>query len=163
MKRVVPLLAVVVSLWWLGGCSGSHTLTSPTTTSAVVSPAGSWSGSISDAISGDGTVQLALSELPPSPLNGATLTGTWSATFRNGDSFSGPAAGGLYPPKDYGISLYVQTPSPPCLTDSGSSSGSAPLSFTLIRVVVTSTRLTAVSGRLSCNGSTFGTVTLSKQ
>lgn len=160
MKRIVSLLAVVLSFAWLVGCGGT-TPTSPT--SSVASPVGNWSGSISDAISGSGTLQLALSELPPPALNGTSLTGTWSATFKNGDSFSGPAAGGLYSGNGYGITLYVQIPVPPCATDSGSNGGSAPLSFTLINVVLTSSQLTAVSGRTSCNGYTFGTVTVSKQ
>jgi hypothetical protein len=145
----------------VAGC-GSATPTSPTTTSSVVSPAGNWSGSISDAISGDGTMQLALSELSPPTPTGTSLTGTWSATFKNGDSFSGPAVGGLFLPNGYGITLYVQTPPPPCATGSGPG-GSAPLGFTLINVVVTSSRLTAVTGRISCNGMSLGTVNLSKQ
>jgi hypothetical protein len=145
----------------VAGCGGSGTPTSPTTTSSVASPAGSWSGSISDAISGDGTMQLALSEQATNSLN--SLAGTWAATFKNGDSFSGPAGAGLYLPNGYGIMLYVQQPPPPCATGSGPG-GSAPLSFTLINVVVTSSRLTAVAGRLSCSGGpVFGTVSLSKQ
>jgi hypothetical protein len=95
-------------------------------------------------------MQLALSELSPPTLTGTSLTGTWSATFKNGDSFSGPAGAGLYLPNGYGITLTVQTPVPPCETGPGG--GSAPLGFTLINVVVTSSRLTAVSGRISCNG-----------
>jgi hypothetical protein len=57
--------------------------------------------------------------------------------------------------------LYVLPP-PPCATASGPGA-SALLSFTLINVVVTSSQLTAVSGRLSCSGTNFGTVNLSKQ
>lgn len=152
----VVLLAAVIVLQT--GC-GSATPTSPT--SSVASPAGSWSGSISDAISGAGTMQLALSEPSPSTPTGTSLTGTWSASFKNGDSFSGPAVA-EWASSSYGITLYVQTPLPPCATGSGG--GSAALSFTLINVVVTSSQLTAVSGRLSCNGGPlFGTVTLSKQ
>ena len=153
-RRLAPVVAVMLSV---AGCSGSATPTSPTTTSSVVSPAGSWSGSIRDAISGDGTMQFALSEQASN-----SLTGTWSGTFKNGDSFSGPASAGLFLPNGYGITLYVQQPPPPCATGSGSG-GSAALSFTLINVVVTSSRLTAVSGRTSCNGTSFGAVNLSKQ
>jgi hypothetical protein len=136
----------------VAGCSGGAVPASPTTTSQG-SPAGRWSGSISDAVSGDGTVQLALSEQSPN-----SLTGTWSATFKNGDRFSGPAVGGLFSPTGYGIMLYVE-PRPPCTGPVGS----APLGFTLIDVVVTSNRLTAVAGRTSCNGPSFGTVSLSTQ
>lgn len=152
-RRLASVVAVMLSV---AGCSGNATPTSPTTTSSAVSPAGSWSGSISDLISGDGTMQLSLSDQAPN-----SLTGNWSATFKNGDSFSGPAVAGLYLSNGYGIMLYVQPP-PPCVTGSGPG-GSAPLSFTLINVVVTSSQLTAVTGRLSCSGTTFGTVNLSKQ
>jgi hypothetical protein len=98
-------------------------------------------------------MHLALSEQAPN-----SLTGTWSATFKNGDSFSGPAGGGLFAPTGYGITLDVD-PQPPC----AGPGGSAPLGFTLINVVVTSNRLTAVAGRISCNGASFGTVSLSTQ
>ena len=154
-RRLAPVVAVMVSV---AGCGGNPTSASPTTTSSVASPAGSWSGSISDPISGDGTAQLSLSDQAPN-----LLSGTWSATFRNGESFSGPAVASLLQSNGYGIVLYVQPP-PPCATGSGPG-GSTLLSFTLINVVVTSSRLTAASGRLSCSGSSlsFGTVNLSKQ
>lgn len=149
-RRLAPVVAVIVSV---AGCSGNATPTSPTTTSSLVSPAGSWSGSISDPISGDGTAQLSLIDQAPN-----SLTGTWSATFKDGDSFSGPASAGLNAPTGYGIMLYVE-PQPPC----AGPGGSALLGFTLINVVVTSSRLTAVAGRTSCNGFSFGTVNLSKR
>jgi|RhiMetdeSRZDD1v2_1073273.scaffolds.fasta_scaffold50068_2 hypothetical protein len=154
-RRLAPVVAAMLSV---AGCSRHATPTSPTTTSSAVSPAGSWSGSISDPISGDGTMQLSLSDQAPN-----SLTGTWSATFRNGDNFSGPAVAGLYLSNGYGIMLYVQPP-PPCATGSGPG-GSALLSVTLINVVVTSRQLTAMTGRISCSGTTltFGTVNLSKQ
>jgi hypothetical protein len=152
-RRLTPVVALMLSI---AGCSGNAPPTSPTTTSSPVSPAGHWSGSISDPISGDGTMQLSLSDQAPN-----SLTGTWSATFKNGDSFSGLAVAGLYLPNGYGIMLYVQPP-PPCANGSGPG-GSAPLSFTLINIVVTSRQLTAVTGRLSCSGNTFGTVNLEKQ
>jgi hypothetical protein len=147
--RLAFVLAVMLSV---AGCSGGAIPTSPTTTSSGGSPAGSWSGSISDAISGDGTMQLALSEQAPN-----SLTGTWSGTFKNGDSFSGLAVAGVFAPTGYGIILYVD-PQPPC----AGPGGAAPLGFTLINVVVTSNRLTAVAGRTSCNGPSFGTVSLSE-
>jgi len=149
-RRFAPVVAVIVSV---AGCGGNDTPTSPTTTSSFVSPAGSWSGSISDPISGDGTAQLSLTDQGQN-----RLSGTWSATFRNGDSFSGPAFAELTPPTGYGMMLYV-LPQSECT----GSSGSALLGFTLIEVAVTSSRLTAVSGRLSCNGFSFGTVNLSKR
>ena len=98
--RLAPVVAVMLSV---AGCSGGATPISPPPTSSVVSPAGRWSGSISDAISGDGTMQLALSEQAPN-----SLTGTWSATFKKGDSFSGRAVVGLFAPTGYGVILYVE-------------------------------------------------------
>jgi hypothetical protein len=154
-RWLAPIVAMTLSV---AGC-GSGTATSPTP--AVVSPVGSWSGSITDAIAGDGSMQLALSEQSAGALN--SLAGTWTATFKNGESFSGPAVGGLYLPNGYGIMLYVGQPLPPCLTESGPG-GSALVGFTLINVVATSSRLTAVAGRLSCSGGpAFGSVSLSKQ
>jgi hypothetical protein len=155
-RRFSLFVAVMVSV---AGCSGNATPTSPSppTTSTVVSPAGSWSGSISDPISGEGTTQLSLTDQAAN-----SLTGTWSAMFRNGDSFSGPVVATPVQPNDYLITLSVQ-PLPPCASESGAG-GSTLLAFTLINVVVTSNRLTAVSGRLSCSpGFRFGTVNLSKQ
>ena len=149
-RRLAAIVAVIVSV---AGCGGNDTPTSPTTTSSVVSPAGNWAGSISDPISGDGTAQLSLRDQAPN-----SLTGTWSATFKNGDSFSGPAMAGLFAPTGYGVMLYVEPP-PPC----AGTGGSAPLGFTLINVAVTPSRLTAVAARTSCNGTSFGAVNLSKQ
>ena len=63
--RLAPVLALMLIV---AACSGGATPPSPTTTSSGVSPAGSWSGSISDAISGDGTMELALSEQAPNTL-----------------------------------------------------------------------------------------------
>jgi hypothetical protein len=149
-RRLAPVVAVMVIV---AGCGGNATPTSPTPPSSVVSPAGSWSGSISDAISGDGTMQLALSEQTPD-----LLTGTWSATFHRGDTFSGPVSAPLRASSGYAIMLYVD-PQPSC----AGPGGSAPIGFTLINLAVTSSRLTAVAGRTSCNGFSFGTVNLSKQ
>jgi hypothetical protein len=146
-RRLAPIIAVLLSV---GGCGGSAT--APTTTSPA-SPSGSWSGSISDPVSGDGTARLSLSDQAPN-----ALIGTWSAMFRNGDRFSGPAVANLVLPNGYAITLTAE-PQPPCATGSGPDL----LGFTLINVVVTSSQLTAVSGRLSCSGPSFGTVNLSKQ
>ena len=152
-RRFAPIVAMIVSLV---GCGGGSTPGSPTAASSVVSPVGSWSGSINDPISGDGTLRLSLAAQSQD-----SLTGTWSATYRSGDTFSGPAAGSVVQPSSYGITLYVDPP-PPCATVSGPG-GSAPLSFTLVNVAVTSSRLTAVLARLSCSGPSFGTVSLAKQ
>jgi len=151
-RRLASVVAVIVSV---AGCGGGATPASPTT-SSVVSPAGNWSGAISDPVSGDGTATLSLSDQAAN-----SLTGTWSATFKNGESFSGPAVATLSTPSGYGITLSVQPP-PPCDTTSGPGA-SALLGYTLINVVVTSSRLTAVSGRVSCSGPGFGSVNLSKQ
>ena len=89
------------------------------------------------------------------------LSGTWSATFKNGDSFSGLAVAELFS-YGYAIILYVQQLAP-CETGSGPG-GSAPIGFTLINVAVTSSQLTAVAGRLLCTGGPlFGTINLAKQ
>ncbi len=151
-RRLASVVAAIVSVV---ACSGTTTPTSPTT-SSVVSPAGNWSGTISDPVSGDGTAKLSLSDQAAN-----SLTGTWSATFKNGESVSGPAVATLSVPSGYGITLSVQPP-PPCDTASGAGA-SALLGYTLINVVVTSSRLTAVSGRVSCSGPGFGSVNLSKQ
>ena len=151
-RRLASVVTVIVSV---AGCSGGATPPSPTT-SSVVSPAGNWSGAISDPVSGDGTAKLSLSDQAAN-----SLTGTWSATFKNGESFAGPAVATLSAPSGYGITLSVQPP-PPCDTTSGPGA-SALLGYTLINVVVTSSRLTAVSGRVSCSGPGFGSVNLSKQ
>src|SRR5688572_10731509 len=72
-------LVLVAAGMVLAGCSDNAPPTSPAPAS-VASPAGNWSGSISDAISGDGTAQLTLTGQAPN-----SLTGTWSMTFKNGD------------------------------------------------------------------------------
>jgi hypothetical protein len=66
-RRLAPVVAVIVSV---AGCGGHSAPTSPTTPSSVVSPAGSWSGSISDPISGDGTARLSLGAQAPNSLTG---------------------------------------------------------------------------------------------
>jgi hypothetical protein len=140
----------------LAGCGGAKTPGSPSTTPSGVSPVGTWSGAISDPVSGEGTAQLSLSD------NGrGSLTGTWSAAFLNGDRFSGPAVASLVQTNTYGITLAVEPP-PPCAGGWGPGE-SALLGFTLVNVVVTADRITAIAGRLSCSGPGFGTVTLSRQ
>jgi hypothetical protein len=152
-RLTVMIVAVIMSL---AGCGGNDSPGSPPTTPSAGSPAGSWSGAISDPVSGEGTAQLSLSD------DGrGSLTGTWSAAFLNGDRFSGPAVASLVGTNNYGITLSVEPP-PACAGGSGAG-GSTLLGFTLINVVVSSNRLTAIAGRLSCSGPGFGTVTLSRQ
>src|SRR4051812_42958087 len=71
-RRLVSVFAVVLGI---AGCSGKATPTSPTTTSSVISPAGSWSGSIRDSVSGDGTMQLSLSDEAVSGPGASALLG----------------------------------------------------------------------------------------
>jgi hypothetical protein len=151
-SRVAVAVAVIMSL---AGCGGSDTRALPPTTPSAASPAANWTGTISDPIFGNGTAGLSLGD----DGRGA-LTGTWSATFANGNRFSGPAAASLVRPNNYGITLYVEPP-PPCAGDG--SGGSELLGFTLINVAVTSSRLTAIAGRLSCSGPGFGSINLSRQ
>ena len=152
--RLALVLAVILTV---AGCGGRDTPASPTMppASSPVSPAGNWSGSISDSISGDGTMQLSLSDYAPN-----SLSGTWSAMFKNGESFSGPAVAGMFDPGGYGAILYNVPP--PCETVSGPG-GSTLLGFTLFNVVVRSGQLTAVTGRTSCSSITVnsGRVNLS--
>jgi hypothetical protein len=134
----------------LAACSGSPSPGAPTP-SPGGSPAGSWSGTIADPVSGEGVLQLTLDD------GGQTLVGTWSATFRNGDRISG-AAYAFAVPTGYGIMLSAD-PQPTCTA----TSSPALLGYTLINVAVTSNRLSATAGRTSCNGFGFGSLSLSKQ
>lgn len=153
-RRLAPILAAALGV---AGCGGTAA-TPPTMTSAVASPAGTWSGAIIEPSSGDGTILLALVDQGSN-----SFSGTWSATFKSGDSFSGPAVAGLASSSGYFVILYVQPP-PPCATGTGPG-GSAPLSFTFVNMAVTSSQLTAVTERLACSGVSlqFGSVNLSKQ
>jgi hypothetical protein len=158
----VVIAAVVIA----AGCGGSATPSSPTptlpiptsstpTSPAAVSPAGNWSGAISDPVLGEGTARLSLTEAAPD-----LFFGSWSATFTSGGSLSGMAVAALTS-RGYGITLNVDPP-PACAGGSGTG-GSNLLAYTLIQVVVTSTRLSAVAGRTACAGLGFGTIDLSKQ
>jgi hypothetical protein len=151
MSRRLALVVILTPS--VAACGGSGTPTAPIVTTASVLPAvGSWSGSIIDGASGQGTLQMTLSE-HSSGGNVNSLIGTWSATFKNGDSFSGPASAGSSV-----VGLAVQ-PIPAC---AGTGTGSAAINFNLIEVTVTSSQLTAVVDRLSCNGTSLGSVNLSK-
>ena len=144
------LASAVVVMLIVAGCGGSG---SPTSPPPVGSLAGTWSGKITDPISGEGTAQMSLSDQAQN-----RLTGTWSATFKNGSTVSGPASASLNSGSVAGIMLNVN-PQPAC----AGSGASDPLGYTLINVAVTSSRLTAVAGRISCNGFGFGAVDLSRQ
>lgn len=120
---------------------------------------------MSDPVSGTGTMRLSLEERPPTPFSPAgAFGGTWSVTFRNGDSISGFALALVVQTGGYGIVLSADPP-PPCTTGSGSG-GPTLVSYTLINVVATTRRLTATSGRFTCVvnvGPSFGSVDLSRQ
>jgi hypothetical protein len=152
-RRCRPVVVVAV-LSVLAGCGGSSSPTSPAPPSPA-SPAGTWSGTIRDPVSGDGAVRVSLDENLP-----GSLSGTWSVTFADGGPLSGPAAAVKVLGDAYGITMYVEPP-PSCDTASGSD-GLALLGFQLIEVVVTPSGLTAVAGRLSCSGLSFGSIELSK-
>lgn len=168
-RRLAPIVAVIVSLAGCGGGSRSlptsptlselrrtTTISTPTPTTPTTSsgsPAGTWSGSITDPVSGVGTVQLSLTEVPPN-----SLLGFWSVDFRNPDSATGTAVGSLAS-SGYAIAMNVQPP--PCAPGSG---GPALIGFTLVNIIVTSTRLTADSLRISCSATSLGpAISLSKR
>lgn len=153
MPKAARLILVVTAVVLVTACSGNETPTSPGTIGGNVSPGGRWAGPITDSISGEGTLQLSLDEQAPN-----SFAGTWSMTFKNGESFTGPATAGLFTPTGYGVIMSV-APAPSC----AGTASSAPIGFTLINVAVTSSRLTAVAGRTSCNGPSFGSISLSRQ
>jgi hypothetical protein len=145
--------AAIVALVIVTGCGGTATPAGPTAPPPVVSPAGNWSGTISDAVSGDGEFRLSLEAFVPD-----VLSGTWSATLRSGSNVAGPAVARLVPFNGYAITMYVDAP-PPCAT--GSASGaSALLGYTLVDLVISSGRLTGRLARLSCSGVSLGAITL---
>ena len=146
-RRLIPL---VMALLCVAGCESSPT--SP----GSASPAGAWSGTVSDSGSGNGVVTLTLAEAA----NG--FSGPWTATFPNGTTFAGLAGVSLVGPGAYSMTMYADPP-PPCDTTSGPGA-SALLGYILINVKVTSSKLTATSTRLNCNGpGGFGTLNLSRQ
>ena len=160
--RLSPL---IVSMLLLAGCSGDSTPVSPTPSSFAASPVGAWAGSFSDPVAGEGTARLALSEQPVGtggliPTPQGALAGTWSVTFRNGETLSGPAIGFIVSGASYGFILYPD-PAPPCATGPGPASGV--LQYSFINTVVTSSRFTAVLSRGTCAGLSFGTVSLGRQ
>jgi hypothetical protein len=111
---------------------------------------GTWSGVMSDPVSGNGTLQLSFGEPTPAGQNG-----TWSATFTNGERLSGVAVIGLGTRGD-GMMLYAAEPE----LCGGERS---PVAIALMNVVVASNRLTAVTGRFTCTALRFGSASLTKQ
>jgi hypothetical protein len=152
MKRVALMVVVLCSAF---GCGGDDTPTAPTPASSLRSLAGTWSGSISDPVSGEGTARVSLREESP-----AALIGSWSATFRNGETYAGIASAYPLESTTFGISLLVAPP-PPCATGFGSGQGM--LGYLFINLGVTSRQLTATASRTSCSGIGFGSVALSKE
>jgi hypothetical protein len=162
-RRFALVFAVILGVT---GCGGKTTPTAPTAADTTLSsrPAppsaaalvGNWSGSISDPVAGNGTMQLSLSQQAA-----AGLAATWSMTFQNGVRISGIGVADAFLPNTYGIILYVDS-NPACDASSGSGA-SATLGFTLLNIVVTSSRLTADAARLSCSGPALGTIALSRQ
>jgi hypothetical protein len=154
MYRWLPPIFALVAI--LAGCGGPQPPAGVMSPTPASSPAGNWSGTVKDAVSGDGTLQLSLAAS-----TSATLSGTWSATFRTGDRVEGPAVATRDERTAYGIILHVAPP-PPCTTASGSGA-SALLGYTLVNLAVSSTTLSADLARLSCSGVGIATITLSKQ
>lgn len=158
------LALIVASLVLLAGCSGSGTPLSPTPP-APASPIGTWVGTFSDPVLGEANARLSLAEQPPGsggliPTPQGAMAGTWSLTFRNGETTSGSASGSLLSGLGYAFSLFPDAV-PPCALGPGPGSGL--LQYVLVNVVVTPSRLTAAASRVTCAGSTFGTVSLSRQ
>ena len=81
--------------------------------------------------------------------------GTWSASFSSGERRAGVAVI-VVGSSSNGLMLYAAEPE-----QCGSERG--PLVIALINVVVSSSRLSADTGRLTCNGLRFGSVTLTRQ
>lgn len=157
------LSLVVPALLFFAGCSGEATPASPSSSSASSgSGAGSWRGSVSDPVVGEGTATLVLVEQTPGQSGMATqgaLAGTWVFTFRNGDTVAGQAEGYLGNNKSFGLILTVE-PLQGCQTRPGSA---ALVHYQLTNTVVTSSRITAVLNRITCAIPSVGTVSLVRQ
>lgn len=141
------LVLVVVAILSVAGCDSAPTAPSAATLE------GTWSGTISDPVAGNGTARVTLSTEAQ-----FQVRGTWSATFSNGATASGLAGGGPVGVGGYMLTLYADPP-PSCDTN-----GSLDLlSYQLINLSVTSSRFTATSLRLSCSGPGFGSLNLTRQ
>lgn len=142
------LALALVLLPSIAGCDGG----SPTAPSAATLE-GTWSGSISDQVAGNGTAHVTFT-----PEAQHMVRGTWSASFSNGATSSGLVGGGPVGVGGFMITLYADPP-PSC--DAVDSLDL--LSYQLINISLTSSRLTATSIRLSCSGPGFGNLTLTRQ
>ena len=115
-------------------------------------------------MSGPGTLQLSLAD---SQAGTAVVvwSGPWSATFASGETVSGTAQTSLLSSTNYIIVLPLFPPgSLPASCVIGGSNDL--MQFSLTNVVVTASRLTAVSRRVLCSApfspTSFGSVSLSK-
>lgn len=122
-------------------------------------------GALSDPVAGEGTARMSFTEQPPNtggliPTRQGALAGTWSVTFRSGDTSSGQSYGEPISGIGYAFFLYPES-FPPCAVGPGPGTGL--LQYTLVNAVVTSTRFTAALGRTSCSGQSLGTVSLTRQ
>jgi hypothetical protein len=155
-RRFAPLIAVLVSVAGCGSTPASPSalgvfdrgLAPVLSTSTAASLMGHWSGSIIDPISGEGALSLSFTELTANQ-----AIGTWSATFRNGERFSGRASSAPVVSGN-GVVMISDTP----LNCAGPT-----LSFSLINMAVSATELTAGTWRTTCTGVNIGSVRLSKQ
>ena len=155
------LSVLVVSMLLFGGCSGGSTPTSPT---PAASPIGTWAGSFNDPLAGEGAARVTFAELPPNtgglvPTPQGAVGGTWSVTFRNGETASGQSYGAPVLGTSYTFFLYPDVA--PCL--SGQGPGTGLLQYSLPNAVVTSRTLTAGLVRGSCVDSRSGSITLTRQ
>ena len=146
------LSATLVSV----GCSGGANPVAPSAAPAFATGAGTWAGSVSDPLAGEGGARLSLSEQTGTAAPGA-LAGTWVFTFRSGETCAGTAEGQLPNRNSFGLLLYVE-PSPSCSIPS-----SALPQFQLTDAVVTGERLTASLYRTTGAALRVGSVSLVKQ
>lgn len=160
--RSISTLVLLMLLF--GSCSGGSTPTSPTPATSPASPIGTWAGSFSDPVAGEGTARVSFADLPPNtgglfPTPQGALGGAWSVTFRNGETASGQSYGAPVAGIGYGFTLYPDAA--PCL--SGQGPGTGLLQYSLTNAVVTSRTLTAVLVRSSCVDNRFGSISLTRQ
>ena len=152
------------SVLFFSGCSGEATPASPSPAPALStgSGAGTWVGTVSEPVAGEGTVRLALSEQAVGQNGMATpgaLVGTWAFTFRNGESVAGIAEGYLGGSNHFGLILW-----PEFFQDCQARPGSSGLVYySLVNAAVTSSRITAALNRATCARLTVGSVNLVRQ
>ena len=153
------ILLLLASVLLSVGCSRETSPVSPSPASAVISGAGTWVGSVSDPVAGEGGARLALSEQtgPTGTAAPGALVGTWAFTFRSGETCSGVAEGHLVTGNNFGLFLYLE-PSPSCLIPD------SPFpQFVLTNAVLTPNRLNAILYRPTGAALRLGSVNLAKQ